>query len=55
MFYDEGWIARCDNKPFNHKASIHWKDGWKDCDEVNPEERISGRKTLEVVNENRAL
>lgn len=46
-FYDEGWAARCQDQPFNSRATRDWKDGWKDCDEVGSEERIKGLKALE--------
>lgn len=30
-FYDHGWNARVDGKPFDAKSTRDWKDGWKDC------------------------
>lgn len=48
-FYDEGWAARCQDQPFNLRATSDWKDGWKDCDEVDDEERINGLKALENI------
>lgn len=46
-FYDEGWAARCQDKPYNQKATIDWKDGWKDCDELDDIERVKGLETLQ--------
>lgn len=46
-FYDEGWVARCQDQSFNPKATQDWKDGWKDCDKVDHIERNRGRETLE--------
>lgn len=46
QFYDEGWSARCQDQPFNIKATRDWKDGWRDCNEVDREEQNRGRDTL---------
>ena len=33
LFYDHGWNARVDGRPFVADAAQSWRDGWKDCDE----------------------
>ncbi len=40
-FYDEGWNARIRGEPFRSAiiASPDWRDGWKDCDELDDAER----------------
>lgn len=38
-FYDQGWNARIRNEPFHRSATIDWRDGWKDCDELSDEGR----------------
>ena len=38
-FYDYGWNARIRNEPFQPTATIDWKDGWRDCDELSDEKR----------------
>lgn len=39
MYYDEGWNARVKGEAFDRTKSIDWKDGWKDCNELEDEER----------------
>jgi len=31
VYYDDGWNAFLDGKPFNYEATLDWKDGWLDC------------------------
>lgn len=33
-FYDYGWNARMEGKPYIPHNSRDWRDGWKDCDEA---------------------
>lgn len=40
-YYDIGWNARIDNKPFNPKAYQDWKDGWKDYNELSEVDRVT--------------
>lgn len=32
QFYDHGWNARVIDEPYDPKAKLDWRDGWKDCD-----------------------
>lgn len=38
-YYDEGWNARVAGLPYDPSKSVHWKDGWEDCDEAPEAER----------------
>lgn len=38
-YYDEGWNAFINGEPFDVKATLDWKDGWRDCQEASPEQR----------------
>jgi len=38
-YYDEGWNARCRGQIFRRDARRDWQDGWRDCDEADPEDR----------------
>jgi hypothetical protein len=38
-FYDEGWNARVRKEAYDRFASRDWRDGWKDCNEADPEDR----------------
>lgn len=50
-FYDEGWAAKCQDQPYNPRATIDWKDGWRDCNEVTQEEGIRGLNSLNQQNQ----
>lgn len=39
-YYDFGWNARVRGEPFNSKATLDWRDGWKDCDGAKEEDRV---------------
>lgn len=39
-YYDEGWNAYIAKIPYNIKASLDWKDGWKDCQEATEKSGI---------------
>lgn len=46
QYYDQGWGARWAGKPFNPRATLDWRDGWKDADGVDEETRYQGVLTL---------
>lgn len=48
-FYDEGWSARCEGIAFDTEAANAWKEGWRDCAQVTPNERESGRAALSTL------
>ena len=39
-FYDYGWNAFINGEPFEMNSTIDWKDGWTDCSEADPIDRI---------------
>jgi len=39
-FYDYGWNARVRGEPYRPSASRDWRDGWKDCNEADPADRV---------------
>ena len=41
LFYDDGWNARVRGEPFDARSTRDWQDGWKDCDEAPPEDRVA--------------
>jgi len=48
-FYDQGWIARANNEPFRADATLDWKDGWRDANEVDDKTRADGVRSLTSV------
>lgn len=38
-FYDQGWNARVRNEKYEPAAARDWRDGWKDCNEADEEDR----------------
>lgn len=38
-FYDFGRNARIRNEPYRYDATLDWRAGWKDCDEITEEKR----------------
>lgn len=39
-FYDQGWNACIDGEPYDPKATLDWRDGWKDCFGAGSADRV---------------
>lgn len=39
-FYDFGWNAFVNGKPFVSHATLDWRDGWKDAEEIGATEEF---------------
>lgn len=40
QFYDQGWNDRVAGKPLPAERTRSYQDGWRDCDGVDPEQRV---------------